>query len=157
RRPHPPRRRLARPSHPRPRTGLPSPPDLIPRWRCEHIAFPRAQETGKAPDPLRQCKCARLSTSTRCCPNTSRSERRDEAVRLGDPPDCDPAHAGVRTSGMGVVVLPDVEEERLVRLIARGDRAAFDELYRRTSPWLAVRLRRRCADDELVAEVMQET
>lgn len=55
------------------------------------------------------------------------------------------------------VDLLSVDEERLVRLIARGDRAAFDELYRRTSPWLAVRLRRRCADDELVAEVMQET
>jgi RNA polymerase sigma-70 factor (ECF subfamily) len=50
-----------------------------------------------------------------------------------------------------------VDEEFLVRRIARGDRAAFDELYRRTSPWLAVRLRRRCADDQLVAEVMQET
>jgi RNA polymerase sigma-70 factor, ECF subfamily len=50
-----------------------------------------------------------------------------------------------------------VDEEELVRLVARGDRAAFDELYRRTSPWLAVRLRRRCADDELVAEVMQDT
>src|SRR5262245_13457662 len=54
-------------------------------------------------------------------------------------------------------VCPGVDEERLVRLIAGGDRAAFAELYRRTSPWLAVRLRRRCADDELVAEVMQET
>jgi RNA polymerase sigma-70 factor, ECF subfamily len=50
-----------------------------------------------------------------------------------------------------------VDEEELVRLVARGDRAAFDELYRRTSPWLAVRLRRRCGDDELVAEVMQDT
>jgi RNA polymerase sigma-70 factor, ECF subfamily len=50
-----------------------------------------------------------------------------------------------------------VDEEQLVRRIARGDRAAFDELYRRTAPWLAVRLRRRCADDEIVAEVMQET
>jgi RNA polymerase sigma-70 factor (ECF subfamily) len=50
-----------------------------------------------------------------------------------------------------------VDEERLVRRIARGDRAAFDELYRRTAPWLAVRLRRRCTDDEIVAEVMQET
>jgi|UniRef100_A0AAU3I3R4 RNA polymerase sigma-70 factor (ECF subfamily) len=49
------------------------------------------------------------------------------------------------------------DEERLVRLVARGDRAAFEELYRRTSPWMAVRLRRRCADDEIVAEVMQET
>ncbi len=34
---------------------------------------------------------------------------------------------------------------------------AFEQLYRRTAPWLAVRLRRRCADDEIVAEVMQET
>jgi RNA polymerase sigma-70 factor (ECF subfamily) len=49
------------------------------------------------------------------------------------------------------------DEGQLLRRIARGDRAAFDELYRRTSPWLAVRLRRRCADDDLVAEVMQET
>lgn len=41
--------------------------------------------------------------------------------------------------------------------MAKGDRAAFEELYRRTSPWLAVRLRRRCADEQIVAEVMQET
>jgi RNA polymerase sigma-70 factor (ECF subfamily) len=53
--------------------------------------------------------------------------------------------------------VPSVDEECLVRRVAGGDRGAFDELYRRTSPWLAVRLRRRCADDELVAEVMQET
>ena len=44
-----------------------------------------------------------------------------------------------------------------MRAVARGDRAAFEELYRRTSPWLAVRLRRRCADEQVVAEVMQET
>lgn len=56
---------------------------------------------------------------------------------------------------MGAV--SSMDEEHLVRRVARGDRAAFDELYRRTSPWLAVRLRRRCADDELVAEIMQET
>lgn len=51
----------------------------------------------------------------------------------------------------------ELDEERLLRRVARGDRAAFDELYRRTSPWLAVRLRRRCADQQIVAEVMQET
>jgi RNA polymerase sigma-70 factor (ECF subfamily) len=50
-----------------------------------------------------------------------------------------------------------VDEEQLVRRVARGDRGSFEELYRRTSPWLAVRLRRRCGDDDLVAEVMQET
>lgn len=44
-----------------------------------------------------------------------------------------------------------------MRLIAEGDRAAFEQLYRRTSPWLTVRLRRRCADEQLVAEVLQET
>jgi RNA polymerase sigma-70 factor (ECF subfamily) len=49
------------------------------------------------------------------------------------------------------------DEAQLVRRCARGDRAAFDELYRRTAPMLAVRLRRRCADEDLVAEVMQET
>jgi RNA polymerase sigma-70 factor (ECF subfamily) len=50
-----------------------------------------------------------------------------------------------------------LDEEQLVRRIAGGDQAAFEELYRRTAPWLALRLRRRCSDDELVAEVMQET
>ncbi|MFF0296696.1 RNA polymerase sigma factor [Kitasatospora sp. NPDC004615] len=53
--------------------------------------------------------------------------------------------------------LDELDEERLLRLVARSDRAAFDELYRRTAPWLAVRLRRRCADEQIVAEVMQET
>ena len=41
--------------------------------------------------------------------------------------------------------------------IAAGDRAAFDEFYGRTAPWLVVRLRRRCRDDDLVAEVLQDT
>jgi len=45
--------------------------------------------------------------------------------------------------------MPVPEEDRRV---ARGDRAARRAVGR-TSPWLAVRLRRRCADDELVAEV----
>jgi len=49
------------------------------------------------------------------------------------------------------------DEAELLRMIATGDRAAFEQLYRRTSPWLAVRLRRRCADEQLVAEVLQET
>ncbi|GAA4594675.1 RNA polymerase sigma-70 factor (ECF subfamily) [Actinoplanes octamycinicus] len=53
--------------------------------------------------------------------------------------------------------LDAADEAELVRRTATGDRRAFDELYRRTSPWLAVRLRRRCADDDVVADVMQET
>jgi len=50
-----------------------------------------------------------------------------------------------------------MDEGDLLRLVAGGDRAAFEEFYRRTSPWLAVRLRRRCADDDVVAEVLQES
>lgn len=53
--------------------------------------------------------------------------------------------------------LEAADEQELVRRTAAGDRRAFDELYRRTSPWLLARLRRRCADDDLVADVMQET
>jgi RNA polymerase sigma factor (sigma-70 family) len=53
--------------------------------------------------------------------------------------------------------LDTADEAELVRRTATGDRHAFDELYRRTSPWLAVRLRRRCADADVVADVMQET
>lgn len=51
--------------------------------------------------------------------------------------------------------MPD--DERLLRRVAKGDLAAFDELYRRTAPAVAVRLRRRCSDDGLVAEVLQDT
>ncbi len=48
-------------------------------------------------------------------------------------------------------------EGELVRRVADGDRAAFDEFYRRTAPWLTIRLRRRCADPELLTEVVQDT
>ena len=50
-----------------------------------------------------------------------------------------------------------LSDEQLLRRVARGDRGAFDELYRRTAPWLALRLRRRCADPQIVSEVMQDT
>ncbi|HEY4024642.1 MAG TPA: RNA polymerase sigma factor [Pseudonocardiaceae bacterium] len=53
--------------------------------------------------------------------------------------------------------LDRLDEADLLRRVGRGDRAAFEELYRRTSPWLLVRLNRRCADEQIVAEVMQET
>ncbi|PRY22343.1 RNA polymerase sigma factor [Pseudosporangium ferrugineum] len=53
--------------------------------------------------------------------------------------------------------LDAADEDELVRRTAAGDRRAFDELYRRTSPWLLARLRRRCADDDVVSDVMQET
>ena len=55
------------------------------------------------------------------------------------------------------VPLGEVDEAELLRLVGRGDAAAFEELYLRTSPWLLTRLTRRCADEQIVAEVMQET
>ncbi len=70
-----------------------------------------------------------------------------------------PAVRAGRLAGVRSVrkVAGELDEERLIRLVAKGDRAAFEELYRRTAPWMAVRLRRRCADEQIVAEVMQET
>jgi DNA-directed RNA polymerase specialized sigma24 family protein len=53
--------------------------------------------------------------------------------------------------------LDRLDEGELLRRIARGDRPAFDELYRRSAPWLTVRLRRRCVDPDVVAEVLQDT
>ncbi|MFC4087198.1 RNA polymerase sigma factor [Amycolatopsis samaneae] len=53
--------------------------------------------------------------------------------------------------------LGELDEEKLIRLTAKGDRTAFEEFYRRTSPWLIVRLRRRCADEQVVADVLQDT
>lgn len=48
-------------------------------------------------------------------------------------------------------------DHELLQRISKGDRRAFDELYLRTAPWLTARLRRRCRDDDLVAEVLQDT
>lgn len=50
-----------------------------------------------------------------------------------------------------------LDEGSLLLRAAKGDRAAFEEFYRRTSPWLTLRLRRRCGDEQLVFEVLQET
>lgn len=45
----------------------------------------------------------------------------------------------------------------LIRSIARGDRDALATLYGRHAPWLQIRLRRRCPDDDVIAEALQET
>nr|WP_174257704.1 RNA polymerase sigma factor [Phytoactinopolyspora alkaliphila] len=45
----------------------------------------------------------------------------------------------------------------MLRAAGRGDRAAYEEYYRRNAPWLLIRLRRRCGDAELAADVLQET
>jgi RNA polymerase sigma-70 factor (ECF subfamily) len=48
-------------------------------------------------------------------------------------------------------------DRALLVAIDDGDRRALDELYDRHAPWLLLRLRRRCVDDGLVEEVVQDT
>ena len=50
----------------------------------------------------------------------------------------------------------EASDERLLRKVAWGSRSAFDQLYQRNAGWLAARLRRRCGDPELAAEVLQD-
>lgn len=50
-----------------------------------------------------------------------------------------------------------VDDAAALRRIAKGDRSAFDAFYQAHAPWLAIRLRRRCPDPELAAELLQET
>ncbi len=45
----------------------------------------------------------------------------------------------------------------LLEATAEGDRKALAQLYLRHAPWLILRLRRRCPDDGIVDEVVQDT
>ena len=53
----------------------------------------------------------------------------------------------------------DVERDdaTLLRAVAGGDEAALRALFARHAPWLTARLRRRCGDDEVVADVLSDT
>jgi RNA polymerase sigma-70 factor (ECF subfamily) len=48
-------------------------------------------------------------------------------------------------------------DEDLLAACADGDRAALDELYTRHAAWLHLRLSRRCGDQTLVEEAVQDT
>jgi RNA polymerase sigma-70 factor (ECF subfamily) len=48
-------------------------------------------------------------------------------------------------------------DEALLEAVAQGDRAALRTLYERHAPWLAIRLRRRCADGDAVDDAVQDT
>ncbi|WP_330461841.1 RNA polymerase sigma factor [Streptomyces sp. NBC_00820] len=49
------------------------------------------------------------------------------------------------------------EDAGLLRAVAAGDPAALADLYDRHAGWLHARLTRRCADPEVVREVLQDT
>ena len=48
-------------------------------------------------------------------------------------------------------------DAELVTAIAAGDRGALRILHERHAPWLLSRLRRRCADDDVAREAVQDT
>jgi RNA polymerase sigma-70 factor (ECF subfamily) len=48
-------------------------------------------------------------------------------------------------------------DAELIAGIADGDRGALRVLFERHQPWLAARVRRRCSDPEVVAEVVNDT
>ncbi len=49
------------------------------------------------------------------------------------------------------------EDAALVARIARGDRSALEQLYRRHAVWLLQRLQSRCGDPDLVDMALQDT
>ncbi|GAA0253749.1 RNA polymerase sigma factor [Cryptosporangium japonicum] len=51
----------------------------------------------------------------------------------------------------------DCTDEVLLAAVAAGRVDALRELHRRHAPWLRARLSRRCADPDLVADVVQDT
>jgi RNA polymerase sigma-70 factor (ECF subfamily) len=59
-----------------------------------------------------------------------------------------------------VVTQLDVQQTSDVELLAAvrdGHRGALHELFRRHEPWIATRVRHRCADPSIVDEVVQDT
>jgi RNA polymerase sigma factor (sigma-70 family) len=69
------------------------------------------------------------------------------------------AAAGMETAGMAAARFafgPSADDE-LVGVVATGDRAALEVLYRRHAPWLAGRLAARTPSRELAEEALQDT
>jgi RNA polymerase sigma-70 factor (ECF subfamily) len=55
------------------------------------------------------------------------------------------------------MVVLERSDEVLVAAVADGDRAALRELHDRHAAWITSRLRRRCADGDVVLEAVQDT
>lgn len=54
-------------------------------------------------------------------------------------------------------VTRETHDATLLGRVADGDEAALRVLFERHGPWLTVRLRRRCNDEEVVADVLSDT
>ncbi len=52
---------------------------------------------------------------------------------------------------------PDIDDTELLAAVADKDREALRLLYDRHATWLVLRLTRRCADPQIVEEVVQDT
>ena len=50
-----------------------------------------------------------------------------------------------------------MDDAQLLRALAGGEQSALRDLYARHATWLFVRLVRRCNDEDLVADVLQDT
>lgn len=67
-------------------------------------------------------------------------------------PICGPPATGL------IVSLHDSRDDlSLLRAVAEGDEGSLRVLFQRHAPWLAARLRRRCNDDEVIADVLSDT
>lgn len=51
----------------------------------------------------------------------------------------------------------DLTDTDLVRAMSERDEGALRQLYERHAGWMAARLRRRCSDGDVVADVLQDT
>lgn len=51
---------------------------------------------------------------------------------------------------------PGPDDAELMRRVAAGDLVAFDRIYDDFAPMVLLRLRRRCRDHEVAAEVLQD-
>ena len=49
------------------------------------------------------------------------------------------------------------DDVTLLHAVAEGDERSLRVLFQRHAPWLAIRLRRRCNDEEVVADVLSDT
>ena len=61
------------------------------------------------------------------------------------------------TTGELEVVGEQTSDAALLAAVAVGSAVALETLYSRHAPWLVIRLSRRCADREVVDEVLQDT